>query len=290
MKFKIRYLFYALCLLAYGGCQMRFFQFRTSEPELRTQLEAAGQKDAQFLTYEFEGRKMHYVHAGHDSLPLLIMVHGSPGSANNMLGYLSDKKLLDNFQVVAVDRPGFGWSDFGETEPSVGKQAADIRPIIERHGKKNAVLIGHSFGGPVISKMAMDYPDEVAGLIIVAGSIAPELEPKKWFQKPADWWIFRWILPPAVKVCNQEILPLPEELEAMMPDWEKITCPVTVVQGMEDNLVHPGNAEFAERMLVNSEKVILDTLTGQNHFILWSHQNLIVDHAINMLNEIESDD
>lgn len=283
MKIKKRYFIGALALLIYSSCQLSFFQFRTPEDELAQQLSKAGQDSAQFFQYESDSRTMNYAHVGNDSLPLLIMVHGSPGSLDNMKEYLSDKRLLEKVQIAAVDRPGYGRSDFGKTEPLVGKQAADIRPIIQRHGDGEVILLGHSFGGPVIAKMAMDYPEEISGLIIVAGSIAPELEPKKWIQKPADWWVFRWMLPPAVRVSNQEILALPKELETMMADWEKITCPVTVVQGMNDRLVHPGNAAFAEKMLVNSKAVVLDTLSGQNHFILWSHQESIVDHILKML-------
>lgn len=248
---------------------------------------ANGDEIPHFHDYEVDGRSMHYVHVGSDSLPLVIMVHGAPGSSDNMLGYLEDPRLTSIAQVIAIDRPGYGFSDFGKTEPSIEKQAAAIRPIIEKHRqskKQKTILVGHSFGGPVIARMAMDFPELIDGLVIVAGSVSPELEPKDWYQKPLDWPCIRWMLPPAVRVCNQEIIPLPKELEKMRPLWENIRSPVVLIHGIKDNLVPVGNVSFAQKMLVNSRQVTIDTLGGQDHFILWSQQKLIVDRIIELIN------
>jgi pimeloyl-ACP methyl ester carboxylesterase len=264
------------------------FEFRTEAATMEKRILANGDETPHFHDYEIDGRSMHYVHVGSDSLPLVIMVHGAPGSADNMLGYLEDQKLTSIAQVVAVDRPGYGFSDFGKTEPSVEKQAAAIKPIIERHRKskdQKTILVGHSFGGPVIARMAMDFPELIDGLVMVAGSIAPELEPKNWYQKPLDWPFVRWMLPVAVRVCNQEIIPLPEELEKMRPLWTNIKCPVVLMHGTKDNLVPVGNVGFAQKMLVNSRQVTIDTLSGQDHFILWSQQKLIVDRIVELINK-----
>ncbi|MEO1262439.1 MAG: alpha/beta hydrolase [Bacteroidota bacterium] len=264
------------------------FEFRSSAAEMETAIMKYGQYEPHFHQYQKDGRDMHYVHVGVDTLPLVLMVHGAPGSANNMTDYLRDKRLTAAAQVVAVDRPGYGFSGFGKAERSVEKQAAAFMPILEKHmppNRRKVILVGHSFGGPVIARMAMDYPQLVDGLVIVAGSVAPELEPEKWYQKPLDWFCFRWMLPPAARVCNQEIIPLPEELEKMLPLWKNITCPVTLVHGTKDNLVPVGNVDFAEGMLTNSPQIKIDTLKDQNHFILWSHRDLIVDRIIELINE-----
>ena len=285
MKFKKRYLALVLSLCLFLTCQSNMLKFRTSAAEMEKIMVSSGH-NPRFHKYETGGRKMHYVHIGADSLPLVVMVHGSPGSADNMLGYLQDEKLTSVAQVVAVDRPGYGYSDFGKTERSVEKQAAALMPIIEKHKlseNQKVIFLGHSYGGPVIAHLAMNYPKLIDGLVIVAGSIDPALEPKKWFQKPLDWPCIRWMLPAAARVCNQEILPLPEELEKMLPLWEKVTCPVILVHGTEDKLVPVGNVDFAKKMLVNSGQIIMDTLSGENHFILWSHQERIVDRIIELI-------
>ncbi len=285
---KKRYLAIGLVVALFLTCQSEFFEFRTSDAKMEKTIVASGRPAPHFFTYQSDGHEMHYVHVGADSLPLVIMVHGAPGSANNMMGYLKDQKLTSVAQAVAVDRTGYGFSNFGKAELSVEAQAASIKPILEKHifqKNQKAILVGHSFGAPVIARLAMDFPELVDGLVIVAGSVDPALEPKKWYQKPLDLFFIRWMLPPAARVCNQEIIPLPEELEKMLPLWKKITCPVVLVHGTEDGLVPVGNVDFASRMLVNSSRVIVDTLQGENHFILWSHRERIVDRIIELIGE-----
>jgi len=117
---------------------------------------------------------------------------------------------------------------------------------------------------------------------MVAGSIAPELEPEEWWRPVIDFFAIRWILPDALKVCNQEVMPLKAELEKMLPLWQTIRCPVTIIQGEDDNLVPKGNADFAQQMLINSESVKVDIIPNANHFILWSEHDRIVKAMIEM--------
>ncbi len=51
-----------------------------------------------------------------------------------------------------------------------------MKPILELVVNQKTILVGHSLGGPVIARTAMDYPDLVDGLILVGGSIDPEME------------------------------------------------------------------------------------------------------------------
>lgn len=285
MKIKKRYLIPGLvCIGLFATCKMEFLKFRQSENKQRTTLLEKGQPDVKFFTYRWNGREIHYTQTGADTLPLVVMVHGSPGSSSACLGFLSDQALTAAAQVISVDRPGFGYSGFGNTERSLKEQAAALKPILEAHKAGKTILAGHSFGGPVIVRMAMDFPELVDGLVIVAGSIDPDLEPHYWWQKPLDWSVFRWMMPPAFRVSNQEILPLKEELKEMLPRWKKITCPVTIIQGMKDNLVAPGNAGFAKKMLVNSRRVEIDTLENDGHFIFWTKQERITQKIIDLLN------
>jgi len=258
--------------------QTEFFAFRETDAELKNYLAKRGQTDVLALDVTVQGQNIHYLHVGDSTKPLIVLVHGAPGSLSAFKSYLADSALLEFAQVVAMDRPGYGFSDYGQTEPSLAAQAAKLKPLLERHRHNKAILLGHSFGGPVIARMAMDYPDLVDGLLVVAGSISPALEPREWWRKPVDHPIMRALLPASMVVCNQEIMALYDELEGMMPLWEQIDCPVTVLQGEEDQLVPAGNAYFAEKMLTNSPDVQLKMVEGGDHFILWSRQREIVQY------------
>jgi pimeloyl-ACP methyl ester carboxylesterase len=141
---------------------------------------------------------------------------------------------------------------------------------------KKIILIGHSLGGPVIARMAMDYPELIDNIIIVAGSIAPDLEPnEKWFRVPLNFKPISIFVPAAFRASNREILYLKPELEKMLPLWKNIRQPVIVIQGGKDVLVSPQNADFAEKMLINSKKVSIIRIDTMNHFVPWSHPFLI---------------
>jgi pimeloyl-ACP methyl ester carboxylesterase len=217
--------------------------------------------------------------------PLVVFVHGSPGSWDAFIGFMDDADLLARARLVSVDRPGFGRSGRHRPEPSLIHQAGMLEPILEADTSgRPAILIGHSMGGPIIARAAMDFPERVGGLIMVAPSIDPELEKIRWFQYPADWAVFSWFVPPSLVTSNREVMPLKGELEDMLPLWREITRPVTVIQGEKDRLVPAGNADFAVAQLVNAP-VESVRLPNMNHFVPWTHPDLIKKAILRHLDE-----
>ena len=235
-------------------------------------------------SYRAGFREIHYAVAGDSTKPLVLFIHGSPGSLSAFIHFLKDSSLLQQALLVTTDRPGFGYSNFGNGEGSLQKQAAILKPILEKYShRRPIILVGHSLGGPLIARMAIDYPQLVDGLIIVAGSIDPELEPNEtWFRAPLATPFLSWIVPRSFRASNEEIYHLKPELEDMLPLWKNITCPVIVIQGKKDELVSPANADFAKKMLVNAP-VEFVSVEDMNHFVPWSNPELIHDAIIKML-------
>ena len=232
---------------------------------------------------------MEYVEAGDSTKPLVLFVHGSPGSLSAFLWYLVDSTLLENGFLITTDRPGFGHSNFGVGEPSLDKQARILTRLIEIHqSSRPVILVGHSLGGPLIAKVAMDYPHLVDGLVIVAGSIDPDLEPNEtWFRAPLSTPFLRWVLPRSFRASNDELYQLKPQLQDMVPDWGKITCPVAVIHGERDSLVPFGNVAFAEKSLVNA-KVHYLLKKDAGHFIPWQNKDLVVEGILKVLAEAKA--
>ena len=140
-----------------------YFQFRRSDKEL-AEIYSQQNLDAQIHYYTTQGRKLRYVEAGADSLPTLLFLHGSPGSISYYGRRFKD--LEGKFHFIAVDRPGYGYSGFGDPEPSVKKQAAMFRPLLDSLHKAvhPVIIVGSSYGAPIACRIAMDHPDLVDGL------------------------------------------------------------------------------------------------------------------------------
>ena len=236
---------------------------------------------------DYEGQPIHFMEIGDPDKPVVMFVHGSPGSWDNFTRYIGSPRLLEHARVIAVTRPGYGLSGEGKYEGSVEKQAAAFLKILEmRSPDKPAVLLGHSYGGPVVARMAMDDQARVASLVLAGASIDPTLEKMQWFQYPAAVPPISWLIPSFLLVCNLEILALEPELERMLPLWKDITVPVTVIHGDLDDLVPIGNAEFAERMLVNAP-VKMMRYSDMNHFMIWNRRDMVEEEVIRLVDAIE---
>lgn len=234
------------------------------------------------------GRSVHYAHIGADSLPPVVFIHGSPGSWDAFIAFFADSTLYQHTQLISVDRLGFGKSGLGKPESSLAKQAAAIAPILQQVSAITPpILVGHSLGGPVAARLAMDYPQWVGGLIMVAPSIDPMLEKQEWYRPLGAAIPIRWMLPTELDVSNREILPLKHELENMLPLWADIRVPVTVIQGDADDLVPPGNALFAQQVLSHAPVNVV-MLPGMNHFIPWRRPDTIREAILKHLNGAKS--
>ncbi len=208
---------------------------------------------------------LHYVANGDPGRQPVIFVHGSPGSWRAFREYLLDPDLVARAWLVSVDRPGFGGTDAGRPEPSLTAQAARIAPLLAA-SSRSTILVGHSLGGPVIAKLAMDHPDRVAGLLFLSASVDPALEKLRWYNRLATWpWLARR-LPPELVISNREILPLKAELEALLPGWASIRVPALVLHGRRDSLVPVANTAFLARVLPEAR---VRRLPGAGHLLPW---------------------
>jgi len=240
---------------------------------------------ADFQTYIVGHQLMRYVEiTDHEIKPLIIFIHGSPGGWGAWSRYLNDPDLRQQAHMIAVDRPGYGGSGKGQVERSLVEQARDIAPLLDKAIPGQRVLVvGHSFGGPVACRLSMDYGDRITDILILAGSIDPDMERTAWYQYPADWPMFTWMIPTDLLVCNREIRALKDELIKMLPLWNKIDQRVTVIQGEEDRLVPPENADFAKRVMIKAKDLNIIRLPGMGHFLPWKRYELVKSQIIKLL-------
>ncbi len=267
----MRWLTYIFLALFLSSCM----EFRFSAQEMKDFLKS-NQKKLYADTLVVDGQNIHYVYSdnGHDAL--VVFIHGSPGSWNAFSRYLTTDSLLNNYDMVSVDRPGFGYSDYGFAEPSLINQAKLMCEVLKHFEHSRKILVGHSLGGSVIARMAMDNPNMVQGLLFLAPSIDPQMEKFEWFRPLIKTWLGDLVTPTDFWVSNEEIVPLKAELNAMLPLWSEINIPCIVIHGTKDTFVPVENADFARKMIADS-LIKVQYLEGVHHFIPWTHTSVIVN-------------
>lgn len=221
--------------------------------------------------------------SGDSVRPVVLFVHGAPSSLSFFNAFFKDTTLLNRAQLVAVDRPGYGYSDFGRVETSVVRQAELLQPLIDRYRKAPYLMIvGSSYGGSVSARLAMNNPNRVNHVVFVSSALGPGLERTYPISHWIDTPLLRWGIPPLLRLANDEKLAHREALEAILPDWDKIKASITMLHGQRDDLVYPTNVDFAQKQLVNA-RVKQFLLPENRHDIVFNKREYMTDILLDIL-------
>lgn len=122
---------------------------------------------------EIDGIRLHYLEQGSGSP--VVLLHGNVVTAEDyVLSGVFDQLVERGHRVVAIDRPGFGFSDRPQGMLwTPAEQAHLLRRAFARLGLERPVVVGHSWGSMVALAMALDDPDAVGGLVLLSGYYKP---------------------------------------------------------------------------------------------------------------------
>ena len=220
-----------------------------------------------------------YLRGGNPDGRRIVFVHGTPGNAKGWAEYLLNIK--ESRLHIAVDRPGFGKSAPRKAVVSMARQAAAIKPFLQQGRSKKAILVGHSLGASVAVKTALDHPDLVGGLLLLAGAMDPDLEEANLIQLLGTFRPLAHLLPRDIDNANRELLSLKRELAVMADVLNTITIPIHIVHGDRDPLVPYANVAYMEKKFAKAP-LDVTTLKNTDHFIPW-HSKPAVDAALEQL-------
>jgi pimeloyl-ACP methyl ester carboxylesterase len=119
---------------------------------------------------EVAGAALHVVELGpRDAAgPAIVMLHGASSNLEAMRQPVGER-LAKSHRVILIDRPGHGWStraNFEDSTPAI--QGRMIDEALARLGVGDAIFVVHSWAGALGTRMALDYPARVAGLVMLA--------------------------------------------------------------------------------------------------------------------------
>ena len=173
---------------------------------------------------EVEGARLHYVERG-QGRPI-VLIHGLACDLHT-LTYALAGRLAGDFRVIAVDRPGAGYSILTKgAAASLHGQAAILGRFLRAVDAEGALLVGHSLGGALSLTLAVQEPDLVGGLALIAPLSQPIEEMTPAFRplliaSPLKRRIISWTLAPPLAMLNRaKTLRLIFGPDPVVPDFE----------------------------------------------------------------------
>lgn len=115
------------------------------------------------------GGRLHVLELGRPEGIPLVLLHGASGNLQDMRMALGDR-LAAHYRVILIDRPGHGWSDRpgGDADAMPARQAELIAQALDRLSVSRAIIVAHSLAGAIALALALDHPEHVASLVLLA--------------------------------------------------------------------------------------------------------------------------
>lgn len=238
------------------------------------------------MKISIDGYDISYKISGPEDAETLVVLQGwgtEMGLYDSVAAAVSDK-----YRVIQFDLPGFGASDEPREPWNVDAYADFFCSFMEALGIKKAVLLGHSYGGRVIIKLAAreSIPFEIEKIVLVdSAGVMPERSASQKFKvrmykikrtfltsKPVhsmfpeviDYWMSKQgsedyrNASPMMKKCL--VMAVNEDLQHLMPSVKQ---EVLLVWGDLDMDTPISDAHRMEEKMPNAALVVLE---GTDHF------------------------
>jgi pimeloyl-ACP methyl ester carboxylesterase len=115
---------------------------------------------------EVDGQTLHYTDQG--SGPAIVMIHGLGGQLRNFARPMVEE-LARDYRVIRIDRPGSGYSPRAAgASARLRVQAETVAEFIRILKLDRPLIVGHSLGGALALSLALNHPDAVGGLALIA--------------------------------------------------------------------------------------------------------------------------
>ncbi len=158
---------------------------------------------------DIDGSRIHYVDSG--SGDPILMIHGL-GAQLRHLTHSMVGLLAHDYRVIAIDRPGAGNSTRARgSSAALSTQADVVVKLIQKLELERPLLVGHSMGGAVSLAVALDHPDLVRGLVLIAPFTQVEHEPPEvlkplMIRSPAMRHAIAWTVATPLAIINKEMM------------------------------------------------------------------------------------
>lgn len=199
--------------------------------------------------------------------------------------------------TLAYDRAGLGKSDPSANPKTVEQMVKELHSVLRAaHVSPPYILVGHSLGGAVVQLFAHDYPNEVAGLVLVDPEDGRLLDRLK-ARLPKEEWEARektlaQMMAGASPAQTAEIEASKSSGKALAAALPVPDVPVVLLTGTLKDPTFPGNPAEQDLKLELHEEFLRSVLRGDHvlapnsrHYIQEDSPQLVIDAIQKVLNE-----
>ena len=207
----------------------------------------------------------------------LIVIHGGGDSGNAWLRNVAE--LSKYYQVYLPDLPGFGRSKTASEDFDLSSYVTFVEDFSRSLGLERFHLVGHSLGGGIALRYALDFPHRIERLVLVS-SLFLGREIALWarvmslpvFYRVARKtvagvfralvWLVRKLHCPLGKITppsllrmsiGKSIMMVKGQTTVLMSRLSELLMPTLLVWGANDNIVPARHAFLAARQIPNCQ-------------------------------------
>ena len=216
----------------------------------------------------------------------LVFIHGS-GSDHSAWSHQYGR-LHKKYNIIAINLPGHGHSG-GGGEADVGDYCLWVKKLLAILDLESAVLVGHSLGAAISLRFVLNYPQEIAGIVLVGGGMKmpvnpffleflktnPPVVPAEVIDLICKYSLAKenrpkYFAPLQKSISQSKVNVLYGDLSAcnnldLTQELGKIRVPVLVICGAEDKMAPP---DCSRRLAASISGATLKIIEGAGHMVM----------------------
>jgi len=259
-----------------------------------------------------EGFKLHYVQRG-TGQPV-VLLHGNDGTLQDFTMSIFNN-LTTKYRTIAFDRPGHGGSinlTYKTATPEI--QACALHNALNQLDIRRPLLIAHSWSGALALSYALQFPDDLSGLVILGGmaydtreaeaspiyyavglpfvgtlvsltfkmtgrdvikkQLKQAFSPDKVPEEYMKSFLSSLFRFSQIKAAASDEITLNPALRRMSPNYSNIHLPVVIVTGDQDRIVSPEKHSYPLHKAIPQSQLIV--LHNAGHELQFTRPNEVM--------------
>ncbi|MCA9983732.1 MAG: alpha/beta hydrolase [Anaerolineales bacterium] len=210
-----------------------------------------------------------YTMHGHPGQPTLLLLHGMSSSADSFRELIY--QLGNDYRLIAPDIPGFGYS--ADMSPyTISHLVEWLAAFVTALDLHRPVLLGHSFGGVVVTAFAHRYPEYCGGLVLLAPALLAASRYPEWARNLVNPRLVEAVTTASLALSRRTVLPY----QVRAPFYDPAALPGHIFsRRTEDYLRARASAQVLSAVMTFDVMGILPDVAVATQLI-WGENDMVV--------------